>query len=52
MNCPKCDSPKIRVVRTQQATPETVIRDRKCKVCKVSWVTVERKRDAASTAKP
>jgi len=41
MNCPKCDSVRIRTVNTRHDTVESVVRDRKCLRCEHKWFTCE-----------
>jgi transcriptional regulator NrdR family protein len=41
MNCPACDSRKVRVSTTRQDTCESLIRERFCSDCAHRWCSVE-----------
>ena len=41
MECPKCGSPQLRVLRTKQETGESTVRQRICRGCGHVFFTVE-----------
>jgi transcriptional regulator NrdR family protein len=41
MKCPACSSSRIRTITTRQWDDTSVMRQRRCAVCREKWLTLE-----------